>query len=126
MFLMASRPVRFPSPGPKFLLNLHGRNFPWNSAARSVSTRNFGALMASPIFRTPNPPRSRSSGFGQEQQMVEFAGAAQPLCSVDHHAFAVDILRHVADEKCREICQLEVLPEAFHRMLVPGVFFKLL
>src|SRR5260370_747619 len=37
MFLMASRQVRFPSPGPKFLLNLYDRNFPWNSAAHSVS-----------------------------------------------------------------------------------------
>jgi len=49
---------------------------------------------------------------GNISQIIELARAAQPLRAVNHHAFAVDILRHVADEKCGEIGELLVFSKS--------------
>src|SRR5215831_9270526 len=64
--------------------------------------------------------------FRQQGQIVEFAGATQPLAPVDHHALSVDVLRHVAQEKGSEVRQFFMLSEALHGMFADGVFFKLL
>ena len=63
---------------------------------------------------------------GNHRQIVEFARAAQPLPAVNHHAFAIDVFGHVADQEDREIGEFVVFAEALHRMLLEGILFVLL
>ena len=62
--------------------------------------------------------------FGEHEQVVEFAGALQPLAAVNHYTFAVDVLRHVANEERGEISQLVVFAEALHGIRIAGVIFE--
>src|SRR6185437_1139068 len=66
------------------------------------------------------------SGFGEIDEVVEFARAAQPKTSINHHAFAVNIFREIAEQKSGEIGELFVAAEALHRVILPRAFFEFL
>ena len=53
-------------------------------------------------------------GFGEQQEVVEFAGSLQPLAAIDHYTFAVDVLRHIAYEEGREVGELFMAAETLH------------
>ena len=61
----------------------------------------------------------------EHEQVVEFAGALQPLAAVNHNTFAVDIGRHIADEKSGKIGEFFVAAEALHGMRFARVVFEL-
>ena len=42
-------------------------------------------------------------GFGQEPQVVELACSFQPLAAINHHTLAVNVFRHIADQKGGEV-----------------------
>ena len=64
-------------------------------------------------------------GFGELEQIIEFAGAAEPECAVDDDAFAVDVLGHVAEEEGGEVGEFVVAAESFHGVGFAGVIFEL-
>src|SRR5438093_636620 len=52
---------------------------------------------------------------GDALEVVELAGAAQPLAAVDDDAFAVDVGDAVRDEEDGQVGQLVVVADAAHR-----------
>jgi len=64
-------------------------------------------------------------GVGELEEVVEFAGAAEPEGAVDDDAFAVDVFGHVAEEECGEVGELFVAAEALHGVRFAGVIFEL-
>src|SRR5215470_9120533 len=61
--------------------------------------------------------------LGQIDEVVEFAGAAEPQSAVDDNALAIDVIGVVADQVDGEIGQLFVAAEALHRVMAFGALF---
>ncbi len=61
----------------------------------------------------------------EREEVIEFAGAAEPEGAVDDDAFAVDVLRHVAEKKSGEVGEFFVAAEALHGMRFARVVFEL-
>jgi len=77
-----------------------------------VAVRSFGRVRCRRISSRSWEPQLffTAGGFKllpvrirEHQQVVKFAAPCKPLAAVDHYAFAVYILRHIADQECREI-----------------------
>src|SRR5712664_1906761 len=55
-------------------------------------------------------------GIGNQQKVIKFTGAAQPVAAIDDHTFAIDVFSHVAQQKRGEAGQFFVLAESLHRV----------
>src|ERR1700683_4909498 len=57
-------------------------------------------------------------GVGQVHEVIEFARPAQPQAAVDHYAFAVHVVGLFAQKTDREVGQLLMATDSFHRMMI--------
>src|SRR5580704_1848444 len=64
-------------------------------------------------------------GFGQIDEIIELAGAAQPQTAVDYHAFAIYVCSLFAEQIRRDIGQLFMTAKAFHWMIISGALFEI-